>query len=374
MDAVAPTDPCYPLASEAPAVRAEGVNFSYGEGEARFQVLFENRIAIAPGQLVVMTGPSGSGKTTLLTLIGGLRSLQEGRIEVLGHDLSGLGARELVRVRRDIGFIFQLHNLFESLTAYENVKMAVQLAGVGSAAGVRERAVGMLQRLGLGHRIEHKPHSLSGGQRQRVAIARALANRPKLVLADEPTAALDKDASHTVVQLFKEMTVEHGTAILMVTHDHRIIELADRLVHMVDGRIVSDIVLNDALRICEFLKGVEAFKNLTPHELTNVAERMTRRQFMPGEVIIREGDIGEELFLISEGEVEVDRAGHEVARLAAGDFFGELALMSGNPRNANVVAVRPVDTYVLGKDDFDAAIQASTSFREQLRRVYFARH
>jgi putative ABC transport system ATP-binding protein len=374
MDTVAPTDPCFPLASEAPVVRAEGVNFSYGDGEARFQVLFDNRIAIEPGQLVVMTGPSGSGKTTLLTLIGGLRSLQEGRIEVLGHDLSGLGARELVRVRRDIGFIFQLHNLFESLTAYENVKMAVQLAGQRSAGAMRERVVGMLQRLGLGHRIDHKPHSLSGGQRQRVAIARALANRPKLVLADEPTAALDKDATHNVVSLFKEMTVEHGTAILMVTHDHRIIELADRLVHMVDGRIVSDIVLNDALRICEFLKGVEAFKNLTPHELTNVAERMTRRQYMPGEIIIREGEVGEELFLISEGEVEIDREGREVARLGPGDFFGELALMSGNPRNANVIATRPVDTYVLGKDDFDSAIHASASFREQLRRVYFARH
>jgi putative ABC transport system ATP-binding protein len=374
MDAIAPTDPRYPLAAETPAVRADGVNFAYGEGESRVQVLFDNRIAIAPGQLVVMTGPSGSGKTTLLTLIGGLRSLQEGRIEVLGRDLAGLGAGELVRVRRDLGFIFQMHNLFESLTAYENVKMAVQLNGAGSTADMRERAVGMLQRLGLGHRIDHKPHSLSGGQRQRVAIARALASRPKLVLADEPTAALDKDATHNVVSLFKEMTVEHNTAILMVTHDHRIIELADRLVHMVDGRIVSDIVLNDALRICEFLKGVEAFKNLTPHELTNVAERMTRRQYMPGETIIREGEVGEELFLISEGEVEVDREGREVARLGPGDFFGELALMSGNPRNANVIATRPVDTYVLGKDDFDAAIQASASFRDQLRRVYFARH
>jgi len=374
MDAIAPPDPRYPLAAETPVVRADGVNFAYVEGESRVQVLFDNRIAIAPGQLVVMTGPSGSGKTTLLTLIGGLRSLQEGRIEVLGRDLAGLGAGELVRVRRDLGFIFQMHNLFESLTAYENVKMAVQLNGAGSTADRRERAVGMLQRLGLGHRIDHKPHSLSGGQRQRVAIARALASRPKLVLADEPTAALDKDATHNVVSLFKEMTVEHNTAILMVTHDHRIIELADRLVHMVDGRIVSDIVLNDALRICEFLKGVEAFKNLTPHELTNVAERMTRRQYMPGETIIREGEVGEELFLISEGEVEVDREGREVARLGPGDFFGELALMSGNPRNANVIATRPVDTYVLGKDDFDAAIQASASFRDQLRRVYFARH
>src|SRR6202030_3452877 len=144
MDAIAPTDPRYPLAAEAPVVRADGVNFAYGEGESRVQVLFDNRIAIAPGQLVVMTGPSGSGKTNLLTLIGGLRSLQEGRIEVLGRDLAGLGAGELVRVRRDLGFIFQMHNLFESLTAYENVKMAVQLGGGGSAS-TRERAVGTLQ-------------------------------------------------------------------------------------------------------------------------------------------------------------------------------------------------------------------------------------
>src|SRR5438874_10969258 len=207
-----------------------------------------------------------------------------------------------------------MHNLFESLTAYENVKMAVQLASERPAAAIRERAVGMLQRLGLGHRVDHKPHSLSGGQRQRVAIARALANRPKLVLADEPTAALDKDATHNVVNLFKEMTVENGTAILMVTHDHRIIELADRLVHMVDGRIVSDIMLTDALRICEFLKGVEGFKNLTPTELTHVAEHMSKRYYLPGDAVIREGELGHELYLISDGEVRVERDGHEVAR------------------------------------------------------------
>jgi putative ABC transport system ATP-binding protein len=321
-----------------------------------------------------MTGPSGSGKTTMLTLVGALRSLQQGRIEVLGHNLAALSARELVRVRRDIGFIFQLHNLFESLTAYENVKLALQLDGARSGAEMRQRGVDMLERLGLGHRLDHKPHSLSGGQRQRVAIARALVNRPKLVLADEPTAALDKDATRNVVRLFKDMTEENGTAILMVTHDHRIIELADRLVHMVDGRIVSDIVLNDALRICEFLKGVEAFKNLTPNELTHVAERMSRKQFLPGEVIIREGDIGEELFLISDGEVQIEQQGQEVARLGPGEFFGELALMSGNPRNASVVAAQPVETYVLGKEDFQRAMQASEDFREQLRRVYFQRH
>ena len=357
-----------------PAVRADGVDFFYGEGQARFQVLFDNRLDISPGQLVVMTGPSGSGKTTMLTLIGALRSLQQGRIEVLGHNLAALSPGELVRVRRGIGFIFQMHNLFDSLTAYENVKLALQLDGARSGADMRERGVEMLEQLGLGHRLDHKPHSLSGGQRQRVAIARALVNRPKLVLADEPTAALDKDATRNVVRLFKDMTEENGTAILMVTHDHRIIELADRLVHMVDGRIVSDIVLNDALRICEFLKGVEAFKNLTPNELTNVAEHMTRRQYMPGEVIIREGDVGEEFFLISDGEVQIERQGHEIARLGSGEFFGELALLTGEPRNADVVAAKPVDAYVLGKPEFDAAIEASQSFREQLRRVYFQRH
>ncbi len=355
-------------------VRVDGLNFAYGEGDARNQVLFDISCAVQPGQLVVMTGPSGSGKTTLLTLIGALRSLHEGSIHVLGHDLSRLGGAGLVRMRRDIGFIFQMHNLFESLTAYENVKMAMQLGGGGNAAQMRERGVGMLEKLGLGHRIDYKPRSLSGGQRQRVAIARALANRPKLVLADEPTAALDPDSTRNVVRLFKDLTIEEGASIVMVTHDHRIIELADRLVHMVDGRIVSDIMLNDALRICEFLKSVEGFKNLTPTELTSVAEHMTKRHYMPGEIVIREGDIGHELFLVSDGEVKVERDGAEVARLGPGEFFGELALMSGERRNATVVAADALETYVLGEDEFRAAIAASASFRDQLRRVYFMRH
>jgi putative ABC transport system ATP-binding protein len=357
----------------APTVRAEAIGFSYGENESRNQVLFDISIQIPSGQLVVMTGPSGSGKTTLLTLIGGLRTMQQGRLEILGQDLSRLSPGDLVRVRRDIGFIFQMHNLFDSLSAIENVRMALQLGSL-SGAEMHERARDMLEQLGLGNRIDYRPHSLSGGQRQRVAIARALANRPLLVLADEPTAALDMHATRNVVSRLKDMTVENGSAILMVTHDHRIIELADRLVHMVDGRIVSDVVLNDALRICEFLKGVDTFKALTPSELTNIAEHVTRRHFEAGEVVIRAGEEGGELFLISEGEVEIDREGHEVARLGPAEFFGELALLSGEPRNATVIATTPLDTYVLGKDDFRAAIEKSTTFREQLRRVYFQRH
>jgi putative ABC transport system ATP-binding protein len=357
-----------------PVVRVDAVNFFYGEGDAKNQVLFDIGLAVQPGELVVMTGPSGSGKTTLLTLIGALRSVHEGRIDLMGHDLSRLAPSGLVRIRRDIGFIFQMHNLFDALSAYENVKMALQLAGGHSAAQMRDRGVAMLESLGLGARIGHKPRQLSGGQRQRVAIARALANRPQLVLADEPTAALDPDSTRNVVRLFKELTVEDGTAIIMVTHDHRIIELADRLVHMVDGRIVSDIMLNDALRICEFLKGVDAFKNLTPTELTSIAEHMTKRHYMPGEPVVREGDIGHELYLVSDGEVRVERAGREIARLGPGEFFGELALMSGEPRNASVIAADPLETYVLGEAEFRAAIEKSASFRDQLRRVYFMRH
>ncbi|HTW52259.1 MAG TPA: ATP-binding cassette domain-containing protein [Stellaceae bacterium] len=358
-----------PVPPPTPAIRIDGLDFAYGQGPARYKVLFDVALDIPPGQLAVLTGPSGSGKTTLLTLIGGLRSLQKGRIEVLGRDLSGLSARELVPVRRDIGFIFQMHNLFDSLTASENVRMALEL-GSGSRDENRHAAHEMLKELGLGNRVGAKPRMLSGGQRQRVAIARALANRPRLILADEPTAALDKESTRKVVTLFKRMTVETGAAVLMVTHDHRIIELADRLIHMVDGRIASDVMLDNESRLGEFLKSVEPFSALNLADLTRIAETATLRHFEPGEVIIRAGDAGDELFLISEGEVEVMRDDHEVARLGPAEFFGEVSVISGEPRNATVIATEPVDAYVVEKDELDAAMQHSTRFRQQLRRFF----
>src|SRR3954462_2437626 len=207
-------------------VRVEKVNHFFGEGESRNQVLFNNDIEIESGQLVIMTGPSGSGKTTLLTLIGALRSIQSGRIEILGNNLSGLQGNPLVAMRRNIGFIFQMHNLFDSLSAYENVKMAMQLGGCAPSE-MRKRGTEILDRLGLSHRVDHKPKALSGGQRQRVAVARALVNRPKLILADEPTAALDKESGGVVIKLLKELTIQEGCTVMMVTHDSRILAFAD---------------------------------------------------------------------------------------------------------------------------------------------------
>jgi putative ABC transport system ATP-binding protein len=221
-----------------PVVRVRGVSHFFGSGEGRTQILYDISMEVQPGVVVILTGPTGSGKTTLLTLIGALRTVQQGEIDVLGRPLHGLTRRELVQARRRVGFIFQLHNLFDSLTVYENVKLATDLQDL-SATDAHDRIVGLLTRLGLGNRLRYRPNELSGGQRQRTAIARALVNRPRLILADEPTAALDKEAGGIVVDLFKELARENDTGILLVTHDKRILETASRVLNLLDGRLAS---------------------------------------------------------------------------------------------------------------------------------------
>ena len=360
-----------------PVVRVDRVSHHYGEGDSRNQVLFDASIEIGAGQLVVVTGPSGSGKTTLLSLIGALRSVQDGAIEVLDCSLTGLARTELVAVRRNIGFIFQAHNLFDSLSAYENVKMAMQL-GDCPPGEMRKRGMAILDRLGMADRADYKPRALSGGQRQRVAVARALVNRPRLVLADEPTAALDRDSSGAVVKLLKELTLKEACTIMMVTHDNRILELADRVVNIVDGRIISDVTLRDAVVICELLRGMELFRHLTPSEITHTAEKMRRRRFAKDETIIREGEAGDEFFVISQGSVAVRRRAFDgserlLETLQAGAFFGERALMVDEPRNATCVAATDVETLVLDKVNFRQALEQSPSFRDQIQSFYFQR-
>ena len=364
------------LEDRSSVVGVEQVNHYFGEGEARNQVLFANSLEIGRGQLVVMTGPSGSGKTTLLTLIGALRKVQEGEVTVLGRSMSHLDPGELVKVRRDVGFIFQLHNLFESLSAYENVKMAMQL-GSCPEAEMRQRGTEILSRLGLGHRLDYMPRALSGGQCQRVAIARALVNRPSLVLADEPTASLDKESTGKVIQLFRELVADHGCSIMMVTHDNRVLDAADRIVSMVDGRIVSDVFVREAALLCQFLTSVTGFESLSTAALTGVAERMKPRRMRAGDDLVRQGEIGLELFVIRSGGVEVlvgaNGATRKVADLGAGDFFGERALITGEPRVATVRSTEDGIVYTLDKESFDMAVNSSPTFKEQVLAVYFQR-
>jgi putative ABC transport system ATP-binding protein len=222
-------------------VLARDIQFAYGEGELRKQILFDVSFEIAAGEIVLLTGPSGSGKTTLLTLIGALRQVREGQLSVLSRALHEASASDLMLVRRQIGFIFQQHNLLPFLTARGNVELMFDLHPEIPKNEVRERAISLLESVGLGDRLDYHPDRLSGGQKQRVAVARALAAEPKLLLADEPTAALDSQSGRDVVNLLRNLARTRGCPILMVTHDSRVLDVADRILHMEDGRIQSDI-------------------------------------------------------------------------------------------------------------------------------------
>ena len=276
-------------------------------------------------------------------------------------------------IRRGIGFIFQGHNLFDSLTARENVNMALELT-LHDPRERDRRAAEILTRLGLGERMSHKPQTLSGGQKQRVAVARALVNRPKLILADEPTAALDRDSGREVVNILKTLAAEEKATILIVTHDTRILDVADRIINLVDGRIISDVHVKQAVRIAEFLQRCPLFATQPAAMLAEFAERMERVLFEPGETIIRLGGTGDKFYIIESGVVEVmTTRGETGVTLAAGDYFGEVALLTGAPRNATVVAREPVEVFTLAKEHFDQALQRSKTLEERLRDVLYRR-
>ncbi len=228
-----------PRDEHEPAIRMRALDYSYDEGGRPHQVLFGLNLDIQRGEVVLLTGPSGCGKTTLLTLIGGLRSVETGELTVLGEELHACDVSDLVRVRRSIGFIFQMHNLLDFLTARQNVQMALQLHPELPRAMMEERAAEILDSVGLSRYVDAFPAHLSGGQKQRVSIARALAARPDLILADEPTSALDSQTGREVVEILLRLAREEGCTILMVTHDVRIADVADRVIQMEDGRIVS---------------------------------------------------------------------------------------------------------------------------------------
>jgi ABC exporter DevA family ATP-binding subunit len=229
------TDSSFPVSE--PVISVRNLNHYFGSGMLRKQVLFDINLDIQPGEIVIMTGPSGSGKTTLLTLMGGLRSAQEGSLKILGQEICGANKQQLTKLRRQIGYIFQAHNLMTFLTTQENVRMSLELHDEYLNHDINNKAIAMLESVGLGDRISYYPENLSGGQKQRVAIARALVSQPQIVLADEPTAALDKKSGRDVVELMQKLAKEQGCTILLVTHDNRILDIADRIIYMEDGQL-----------------------------------------------------------------------------------------------------------------------------------------
>ena len=239
----------------APPIRVHGLNHSFGKGELKKQILFDVGVEIQAGEIVIVTGPSGSGKTTLLTLVGALRSAQDGSVSILGEELRQARPATLEKVRRQIGFIFQQHNLLGALTSVQNVELGIRASGKFPRAEHRSKAREMLEAVGLGERMQHRPEQLSGGQRQRVAIARALVSEPAIVMADEPTASLDKQSGREVVDRMKVLAKEHGTTILLVTHDNRILDIADRIVHLEDGHLstFTDAVIADNRHMMKML-------------------------------------------------------------------------------------------------------------------------
>lgn len=360
------------------AVSVRNVNHFFGVGELRKQTLFDNELDLARGEIVVMTGPSGSGKTTLLTLIGGLRTVQEGELTVLDEDLHALDAAGLVRFRQRVGFIFQAHNLFGSLTAEQNVRMALDLGPLSKAeAAQRTRELlGTLNLVGK-KKVSSKPAQLSGGERQRVAIARALANRPRLVLADEPTAALDAENGRVVMELLQEYSRNYQTTAIVVTHDQRVLDAADRIVKMVDGKISSDVHLKAAARVCELLRQCPVFAGLSAETLSQVAGKVYLERHAAGAVVVQQGKAADSFYVIVSGRVDVtieeSGATRAVRTLGPGEFFGEIALLKGGTRTATVTAAEPLELLNLRKSEFDRVMAESTSFEEQLRRAVFER-
>ena len=229
-----PVHPATPQVG-TPAIVLEGLTKTYGEGEVAVQALRGVDLRIWPEEFVVLLGPSGSGKTTLLNLIGGIEPPTAGRVMVAGQDVSRLDEEGRTRFRREtVGFIFQFFNLIPTLTARENVELIAELGKGG------DRSVEMLERVGLGDRLDHFPAQLSGGEQQRVAVARALAGGPRVLLGDEPTGALDLETGRTVLGLLHELSHELGQTLLLVTHNAAIGRMADRVLRMRDGRITAD--------------------------------------------------------------------------------------------------------------------------------------
>lgn len=221
-------------------LRVHNVSKTFGEGHASVNALAGVHLHVAESDIVLIMGPSGSGKTTLLTIAGGLLKPTSGEVAIAGRDITRLSEKELPKIRRQtLGFVFQSFNLLSALTAEQNVGLPLMMSGQSRPDSMTKARV-LLERLGLGKRLDSYPHQLSGGEKQRVAIARALINNPKVILADEPTANLDSKIGHEVMKLFCEIACQEHRAVVIVSHDNRLRDVAKRVVMIEDGKLISE--------------------------------------------------------------------------------------------------------------------------------------
>ncbi len=325
--------------SAGPAVRLTDVVVSYTKGDTVVTPIDHLDLDIERGSLVLLLGPSGCGKTTLLSCMAGILRPTSGTVEVDGIDVTTFGDRRLTEYRRNtVGIVFQAFNLIPSLTALDNVAVVMRAAG-RRASEARHVATELLESVGLGNRMHHRPGDLSGGQQQRVAIARSLALDPPVILADEPTANLDHVQVESVLRILRSLT-SRGRTVVVSTHDHRLLALADLVVDLGGGSLGP-----------------------TPDQHRQAAT--TSFDLAAGEVLFREGSTGDLIFEVQSGEIEitrrfddVDAAGDAtltpVAIVGPGDCFGEMAPLFGLPRSATARAVGPAAVIGRTVDEFRA--------------------
>ncbi|MBD2593643.1 cyclic nucleotide-binding domain-containing protein [Nostoc spongiaeforme FACHB-130] len=323
-------------------ISIQNLNHFFGEAALKKQILFDINITIKAKEFVILTGPSGSGKSTLLSLIGCLRSVQHGSLNILGQELNGATQEQLVQMRRNFGYITQSSNLLDFLTVQQNIQMSLELQPDFAVQAAWAKTIAILESVGLREKIDVYPKNLSGGQKQRVAIACALVTQPKLVLADEPTAALDKSSGRNVVALMHRLAKEHNSAVLMVTHDHRILDLADRIVHVEDGKLGLALNQELSLMLPGFDETLLEKANTKPTVLTYASE----------EIIVRQGEPATKFYILLEGDVEVfqdfpDQPTRLLNRLSRGDYFGEVGLLRGGKRTATVRVTKNSEVKVM---------------------------
>ncbi|HLO48725.1 MAG TPA: cyclic nucleotide-binding domain-containing protein [Kamptonema sp.] len=325
------------------------LNHYYQEGNKQRQILFGVNFELYAKEVVILTGESGSGKTTLLSLIGCLRSVQDGSLNVLDRELKGASEAQRMQIRRRIGYVFQNFNLLEFMTVIQNVMVSLELQDNYNFQDALIQAKQILEMVGLDRHLQMYPRDLSGGQKQRVAIARALVHRPPLLLADEPTSSLDRRTGQEVIELITALAKEQESAVLIVSHDSRIFNITPRLIRMEDGHL--DLDYRERLSV--------TLPTLSEKQLLELMPNLKTLTFPPGATVIRQGELADKFYILLEGEVEViqeDPNGDTniLKKLEPNSYFGEVGLLYETVRTATVRVTEnsPIRVIAIDRVDF----------------------